>query len=550
MSETIKNKLIDFIGTLLGVFIPVMYLDTLSGGRQRLEESAAKAAARVRLWCQYNLAVILRPWFVILAGFVLVVTMGMAYLYWQYASVEVSTVWFLGWLAFNLSLVVALVALRVRLQAVSPINSTDFQRLMDDPDQDAARALLETHFGPSGRMSSMVASLLLITIPFQAISMMVFASAMNGAGMPWAVSAIFVLVALLLAGLGLAIAISIALLLGTTLRVVGSIAFSLFKGGWDSIITMLPNIEGEEAKLLLEKDLGKKLSEVWSLFQKALLSEPGKASVGLAALFIVWHHPLEVVFLTLLFVGLTFSTGFEHMTGNKVEDKVARAGRVVSGFFLFGFLYRMAEMWRFGLGSSEWYWTYGDTKLQIFSFWNRIVPWWNGLIDMSWWQALLVVIAMSIAINYILKLQEGVRMKRLKYTLVTVCCLVIAAVLVGFVANRASVDARVDPVYVPVERASVEPSSSPVAAVHVPDSIDRMMVAPTTVAALPNLGTMPMVPPFVPSVRIPVAPTVPAVHSASSSGAQVSNMCDRISRAVNLADSFRESMRHRYHCDG
>lgn len=551
MSEDLKKKFMDVLGSLLAVFIPVMYEGAIrEGGTAALGKSRA-ISARVRLWGHYNLAVILRPWFLILASFVFVTTVSMALVFWRLVPDGVSWMPFWIWLLANSALFIGLVVVWVRLQNVRPIRSADFQTLMTETAGMTPEDLqwtLEENFGPSGRLGLKTASWLLVTVPFQAIGMMTFASAMSWVDIPWIVSAIYVLVALLLAGLGLGIALAVALLLGVPLRVVGSIVVSLFKGGWDSIVTMLPNVEGEEAKELLEKDLGKNLLEVWKLFKKVVLSEPGKASVGLLALFIVWHHPFEIVFLTLLFIGLTFSTGFEHMTGNKVEDKVARAGRIVSGFFLFGFLYRAAEMWRFGLGRSEWVWTFSGTKLQLLTLWNRIVPWWNGLVNMSWWECLLVVIVMSFAISYLLKLQE----KKIKYALVVLCSAVIAVVLIGFVASRASVDASISGYDVPVGNAA---TPTPVSS-QTSDSIRRMtgtrMATPGPIdGSLPNLGTTSMVPQIgqliAPSVAVPTIAVQPAnTNSASAS----SNMCDRLSRADRLTDAFRESMRQRYHCSG
>jgi len=412
MEETFKKKLMDLLGSALALFIPVIYWGAIKEGASAGYSKLRYIGEYSRLWRQYNLAVILRPGFRALAGFVLAATVMTAPVFWCLAPDDVSWVPYWCWLAFNGVLVIGIVVIHLRLWHVRSISTVDFDKFFADRDAlltrgdltepQRARALgalnsaFRVQFGPAARHGLQTAARLLTTIPLQAIGMMAFASAISGMGVSWVVSAIYVLAALLLAGVGLTIALSIAMILGTTLRVVASIAISLFKGGWDSTLTILPNIQDEEAKELLEKDLGKKLQAVWQMFQKVVMSEPGKASVGLLALFIVWHHPLEILILTLLFIGLTFATGFEHLTGNKVAEKVALAGRIVAGFFLFGFLYRMAEMWRHGLGSSTWSWTYGDVKLELLSLWNRAVPWWNGLISMSWWQAAIVVFVVGL----------------------------------------------------------------------------------------------------------------------------------------------------------
>jgi len=504
--DTFKKKIMDLLGSALALFIPVMYWNATKKGSSAGYNKLRAGSAYIRLWSHYNLAVILRPWFWTLAGFVLATTVMMAPVWWYLAPDDVSWTPFWCWLAFNGALVIGIIVVHARLWAVGSVDHGDLDGYFADRARISARTDLtevqrkkaledrvvefRKKHGPTHRLGLATAARLLTTIPLQAIGMLVFASAISAVGVSWAVSATYVLAALLLAGLSLAVALLVALVLGTTLRVVFSIALSLFKGGWDSVITMFPNIEGEEAKELLEKDLGKKLLQVWNLFTAAVLSAPGKAILGLLALFINWHHPLEIIFLTLAFIGLTFATGFEQVMGNKVEEKTARAGRIVSGFFVAGFLYRMAEMWRHGLGPSTWEWSYGDSRHELISLWAAIVPWWNGLVSTSWyWEAPVIVIVVSVSIYYLFKLPDGLWWKRIKYTFVTLCSMVIAVVVIGFVANMASVDAHVSmPAPADVQAGTEAPT------VHPPDTIDRMAGGTATSNT--------------PPVAVPVAPVV------------------------------------------
>lgn len=547
--DSFKKKIMDLLGSALALFIPVMYWDAIKKGSSAGYNKLRATNAHLRLWCHYNLAVILRPWFRTLAGFVLATTVMMVPVWWYLAPDDVSWTPFWGWLAYNGVLVIGILVVYLRLWSVGSVSHKEFDELIADRARINARADLTKEqreealndrtvefrlkHGPTHRLGLATAARLLTTLPLQAIGMLVFASAISAFNVSWAVSATYVLAAIILAAVSLAVALFVALLLGTTLRVVFSIALSLFKGGWDSIITALPNVEGEEAKELLEKELGQKLWAVWQLFIRVVLSGPAKLLLGLASLLIIWHHPLEVIFLTLFFIGLSFATGTEQVTGNKVDDKVARAGRIISGVFLLGFLYRMAEMWRHGLGPSTWYWSYSDIGSELTSLGARAVPWWNGLVSMSWWEGPLVIIVVGIGIYYILKLPEGSWMKRVKYTLVTMCTLLIAIVAIGFIASTASIDAHasIDPV-------TVTGSEAP--SVHGPDTIDRM-AGRTATSNTPPVAVSPVEP-------APVVQRVEAIVPPPDAPRRELTREDRCRALDGALPEFRERMRERYNC--
>ncbi|QQR60462.1 hypothetical protein IPH19_03545 [Candidatus Uhrbacteria bacterium] len=240
------------------------------------------------------------------------------------------------------------------------------------------------------------------------------------------------------------------------------------------------------------------------------------------------------------------TTTFSIAMGNDEAPARKRAGKIVAWFFTGGFLYRCAEMWYFGLPGGTWYWNYDSVDSPLAQTWNRIVPWWNGFMNMSWWQALLVVAVLVIAIMCILKMPGGKWFERLKYGLVGVCGALIAATMIGFIANRASVDASISTIEIPATTESTDATTETAEApAHVPDAIERMTGTAEAPTRIPP--TAPVVPAAVPATHVVERRST---ERASAPSAASADPCESLERSTGLTDLFRESMRRRFHCGG
>jgi len=419
------------------------------------------------------------------------------------------------------------------------MSDADIGRLEEIAERDIDQALQtrNNEFGDGRVMTPSVLGLAFTAPLIIGIGLWVMASLSTLVGSHWVLTVQFIFIGLLCGFISLFLVMLAAVTLGTTVRAATELFVGLFKGGWDSILTtFLPNVEGEEAKELLPKDLGKHLSAAWRLFSNIVLSAPGVIALAVLSLAIVWHHPLTLTILTAAFVGLAQSTLFSIQMGNDETLARKRAGTIVKSFFWGGFLYRLAELWWFGLPQGgTWYWTPSGLNNPLRTVWNGFVPWWNGLVQMSWWQCILVVIVIAIGISQILKLPDSKYLNRIKYALITVCAVGIAIVAIGFIANRASVNAV-------AHAMPTLPIEGVVAAAEVPrapDAIDRL-----------TAGTTETPSPVVVTVVVPEATTVARPTGRASAPTAPVNACDQIPHATGLTNLFRESMRRRHGCDG
>lgn len=546
--DKFKEKIVEWGEALLAPFILFLYRDQVSALAGDVSSFMVEHLQLARIWWNYNLPGRVRPLLLPVLLMTMLSWIAGSLVFWSMHVPEAGFITYCCWTVWSLVLGIVIQRERVKLGSVKPITRADLEKLevdtrnMNDAD---ARALREVRFGPMRVLGLRAFALVILGYLLIGIGLALMGSFSNLEGNPWPVTAQFILFAILAAFVSLFAAMLTAVILGTALRVVGSIVVALFKGGWDSVLTMLPNVEGEEAKELLPKDLDKQLEQTWKLFKDFLLSAPGVLLLGVFALGIVWHHPLIVSLLLLAFIGLMSTTTFSIAMGNDESPARKRAGKIVAWFFTGGFLYRCAEMWYFGLPGGTWYWNYDSVDSPLAQTWNRIVPWWNGFMNMSWWQALLVVAVLAVAITYILRIPGGKWSERLKFGLAAVCGLGIAVTVIGFIANRASVDASVSTIEIPATTESADATTEPVEeAAHAPDTIDRM----TGTAEMPT--PIPPTEPVAPAAAVVTTRVVsprPAVR-ASAPTAVSADRCESLERSTGLTDLFRESMRRRFHC--
>lgn len=548
----LQEKIVEWGEALLAPFVLFLYRAQIGALAREVHSIAAEQSMHVRIWWHYSLPGRVRPLLVPVFLTVALSWLAGSLVYWYMHLPDAGIITYMCWTAWSALLALGTLYEYWNLGRVTPISRADLEQLETDTanmsDADA-RALRERRFGPMRVLGVRAFGLVILGYLLVAIGLALMGSFSNLEGNPWPVTAQFILFAILASFVSLFMAMLTAVALGTAARVVGSIVVGLFKGGWDSILTMLPNVEGEEAKELLPKDLDKQLAQTWKLFKDFLVSAPGVLLLGVFALGIVWHHPLIVAFLLLAFIGLMSTTTFSIAMGNDEAPARKRAGKIVAWAFTAGFLYRCAEMWYFGLPGGTWYWNYDSVDAPLARLWNGVVPWWNGLTQMSWWQAGLVIMVTGIGIFYLLKLPDGKWMQRVKYSLVGACSVLIAVVVIGFIANRASVDTAIDPVAVASEDAAAPVTAETERA---PDSIDRLMgtgeaETPTPTTTTVATGALPTLPV---TTSLPPIPGVPPQHveAVRSTERASGDRCEAIRSASGLTDLFREAQLRRLGC--
>lgn len=543
----LQEKITEWSEALFAPFILFLFRRQAQALARDAASFLADRADLARLWWYYTLPSRVKPLLIPVFLTVALSWFAGSLVFWNMHVPEAGTITYWCWTAWSLFLAVGILYEYWNLNRAKLMSRADLEQLeadranMNDAD---ARALRERRFGPMRVLGVRAFGLVILGYFLVGVGLALMGSFSNLEGNPWPVTAQFILFAILASFASLFMVMLTSVVLGTAVRVVGSIVVALFKGGWDSVLTMLPNVEGEEAKELLPKDLDKQIEQTWKLFKDFLLSAPGVLLLGVFALGIVWHHPLIVSFLLLAFIGLMSTTTFSISMGNDETPARKRAGKIVAWAFTAGFLYRCAEMWYFGLPGGTWYWNYDSVDAPLARLWNGIVPWWNGLTQMSWWQAGLVATVTGIGIFYLLKLPDGKWMKRVKYALVSACGVLIAVVAVGFIANRASVDTAIDPIAVVTEEGA-SASESVTDDAHTPDTIDRLMGTGTTTSAtatglpiLPVTGSLPPIP------GVPPQP----VEAVRSSERPARDRCESIRTATGLTDLFREAQLRRFGC--
>lgn len=562
----LQEKIVEWGEALLAPFVLFLYRAQIGALAREARGIAADQVGLARIRWHYSLPGRVRPLLFPVLMTVVLSWLAGSLVFWNMLVPEAGTITYWCWTVYSFILLAIVGREYWSLGRVRPISRADLEQLeadtanMNDAD---ARALRERRFGPMRVLGVRAFGLVILGYFMVGVGLALMGSFSNLEGSPWPLTAQFILFAIIAAFASLFMAMLTAVVLGTTARVVGSIATALFKGGWDSIVTMLPNVEGEEAKELLPKDLDKQIEKTWKFFQDFMLSAPGQLLLGVFALAIVWHHPLIVSMLLLGFIGLMGTTAFSMGQGNDETAARKRAGKLVAWAFTAGFLYRCAEMWYFGLPGGTWYWNYRSVAAPLASLWNKIVPWWNGLTQMSWWQAGLVISIMGAAIWFVMKSPDSKWMQRIKYALISVCGAIIGVVVLGFIANRASVDASISPA-----TASSEVTAETVAApVRPVDTIDRMTrttvsaSAPVAAASSPTpsvdtgaTASTPLIPRAVPRLvvteRVPPIPA-DALRSApreASPAVTPDSRCEAVRMRPGLTDSFRQAQLRRLGC--
>lgn len=231
---------------------------------------------------------------------------------------------------------------------------------------------LEKQYGKKGKLGPFTLFLIVFSYGLNALFVTAFASAAYGCGAVWAQ-----IIGLKILGLALGfvclIAASGALLLITTLakNVVGY-GGALFKGLWDSVLTVLPNIQGEEAKELLPEV---KIGLVWDVFKVVAFSLPGKFLIAIIALSWAWPDPKY----WMVSVGVVSGLGLFGLTvqafGNDITESVKKTGRVIGAIGLVMILYRIVQfLFMDGF--------FGDTAAAA----SDGAYWWNVFTGLDGWE--------------------------------------------------------------------------------------------------------------------------------------------------------------------
>lgn len=325
------------------------------------------------------------------------------------------------------------------------------------------RAEVAQRFGVRGLLTFEDVSLVFLSYAIMALLFTAFAGVAYYAGASWVQVAPFKLGAILLMFGSFFTGAVFLLAVGSAAKAVGGLAGGVIKALWDSILTALPNIEGEEA-MELWPELN--LRTLWRIFRQMVLETPGTFVMAFFALGIVWPDPVHEAVIAIVLVALTSITMVSERTGNDVRARVAFAGRFMSTLVTLGLIYRIAEFLLMpgdvrlstviiGVVAGEDILPHRFTDIGE-ALVTLLAPWWDGLTGMSradggWWETAKALCATTGFILifapiflWLFRMQPTSFVgKTLRWTLSSVLGVTLAVVLIGTAAGLAGVNTQI-----------------------------------------------------------------------------------------------------------
>ncbi|PIP60465.1 hypothetical protein COX00_03200 [Candidatus Uhrbacteria bacterium CG22_combo_CG10-13_8_21_14_all_47_17] len=306
-------------------------------------------------------------------------------------------------------------------------------------------AALADKFGKRGVMGLGTLLIMFGSYAFLGVGIALFSSVLYDAGVSW--GAVLVLKTLALALFFLSV-VSVAvgvLILGSATKFVGGAARGVFRALWDSIVTALPNIEGEEAKELLP-DL--QFGNLWKAFVAITFSGPGTFLLSYYACQLLFPGLSDQGIVLGILVLLGITTQVSKQFGNDVTERVKRAGRVIALLGVLVGIYRIIEHLAFS--GHHMYGviingTAGAAVRHQDSLQHLGLVWWNGLTGMGACAMAGFLLLFGGVFLWLLNMKPESKVgQSFRWVASTVLGLAVVAALIGVAASLAGVDTQAE----------------------------------------------------------------------------------------------------------
>jgi len=444
------SKAMDFAGFAVFVAAIVAGKDTVKEFAGWSRKAVLYGLKEMSLWRHHRLVTWLRPALIWGLGINGAVTALVAY-FCAAAIGDVRTAtayWSL--LAFVALLLIFLFSRWWSIKDIKPLSVDEVEAFLAAKANlapERQEAALADKFGKRGVMGLGTLLLMFGSYAFLGVGIALFSSVLYDAGVSWGAVLVLKTLALALFFLSVVSVAIGALLLGSATKFVGGAARGIFQALWDSIVTALPNIEGEEAKELLP-DL--QFGNLWKAFVAITFSGPGTFLLSYYACQLLFPGLSDQGIVLGILVLLGITTQVSKQLGNDVTERVKRAGRVIALLGVLVGIYRIIEHLAFADRHRHMYGviingTAGAAVRHQDSLQHLGLVWWNGLTGMGWCASTGFLFLFGGIFLWVLQTKSDSQFaKGLKWTLSTVLGLAVVVVLIGVAASLAGVDTQAE----------------------------------------------------------------------------------------------------------
>jgi len=442
------SKAMDFAGFAVFVAAIVAGKDTVKEFAGWSRKAVLYGLKEMSLWRHHRLVTWLRPaliWGLCING---AVTALVAY--FCAAAIDDARTATAYWslLAFAVLLLIFLFGRWWSIKDIKPLSVDEveaFLAVKANLAPERQEAALADKFGKRGVMGLGTLLIMFGSYAFLGVGIALFSSVLYDAGVSW--GAVLVLKTLALALFFLSV-VSVAvgvLILGSATKFVGGAARGVFRALWDSIVTALPNIEGEEAKELLP-DL--QFGNLWKAFVAITFSGPGTFLLSYYACQLLFPGLSDQGIVLGILVLLGITTQVSKQLGNDVTERVKRAGRVIALLGVLVGIYRIIEHLAFS--GHHMYGviingTAGAAVRHQDSLQHLGLVWWNGLTGMGACAMAGFLLLFGGVFLWLLNMKPESKVgQSFRWVASTVLGLAVVAALIGVAASLAGVDTQAE----------------------------------------------------------------------------------------------------------
>ena len=442
------SKAMDFAGFAVFVAAIVAGKDTVKEFAGWSRKAVLYGLKEMSLWRHHRLVTWLRPaliWGLCING---AVTALVAY--FCAAAIDDARTATAYWslLAFAVLLLIFLFGRWWSIKDIKPLSVDEveaFLAVKANLAPERQEAALADKFGKRGVMGLGTLLIMFGSYAFLGVGIALFSSVLYDAGVSWGAVLVLKTLALALFFLSVVSVAIGALLLGSATKFVGGAARGIFQALWDSIVTALPNIEGEEAKELLP-DL--QFGNLWKAFVAITFSGPGTFLLSYYACQLLFPGLSDQGIVLGILVLLGITTQVSKQLGNDVTERVKRAGRVIALLGVLVGIYRIIEHLAFS--GHHMYGviingTAGAAVRHQDSLQHLGLVWWNGLTGMGACAMAGFLLLFGGVFLWLLNMKPESKVgQSFRWVASTVLGLAVVAALIGVAASLAGVDTQAE----------------------------------------------------------------------------------------------------------
>ena len=442
------SKAMDFAGFAVFVAAIVAGKDTVKEFAGWSRKAVLYGLKEMSLWRHHRLVTWLRPaliWGLCING---AVTALVAY--FCAAAIDDARTATAYWslLAFAVLLLIFLFGRWWSIKDIKPLSVDEVEAFLAAKANlapERQEAALADKFGKRGVMGLGTLLLMFGSYAFLGVGIALFSSVLYDAGVSWGAVLVLKTLALALFFLSVVSVAIGALLLGSATKFVGGAARGIFQALWDSIVTALPNIEGEEAKELLP-DL--QFGNLWKAFVAITFSGPGTFLLSYYACQLLFPGLSDQGIVLGILVLLGITTQVSKQLGNDVTERVKRAGRVIALLGVLVGIYRIIEHLAFS--GHHMYGviingTAGAAVRHQDSLQHLGLVWWNGLTGMGACAMAGFLLLFGGVFLWLLNMKPESKVgQSFRWVASTVLGLAVVAALIGVAASLAGVDTQAE----------------------------------------------------------------------------------------------------------